>query len=146
MIDHFTVKVSDYKRSREFYLRALRPLGYEAVMEFEGMGGFGPKGKPYLWLHQDPPNVRPMHFAFAAPDRRSVDAFYAAAMRSGGKDNGPPGIRKDYHPNYYGAFVLDPDGHNVEAVCHRPERPAQPGPVARPKGRRAARKPARRRS
>lgn len=144
MIDHFTVKVSDYKRSREFYLRALRPLGYEAVMEFEGMGGFGPKGKPYLWLQQDPPNVRPMHFAFAAPDRKSVDAFYAAAMRSGGKDNGPPGIRKDYHPNYYGAFVLDPDGHNVEAVCHRPERPAKVG-RPRPKGRRAARKPTRRR-
>ncbi len=144
MIDHFTVKVSDYKRSREFYLRALKPLGYEAVMEFEGNGGFGPKGKPYLWLSQDPPNVRPMHFAFAAPDRKSVDAFHAAAVRSGGKDNGPPGIRKHYHPNYYGAFVLDPDGHNVEAVCHRPERPAKRRP-ARPKGRRAARKPARRR-
>ena len=145
MIDHFTVKVSDYKRSRDFYARALRPLGYQAVMEFEGMGGFGPKGKPFLWLSQDPANVRPMHFAFAAPDRRTVDAFYAAAMGWGARDNGPPGIRKDYHPNYYGAFVLDPDGHNVEAVCHRAERPARSRPSAGKKARRAARKPARRR-
>jgi catechol 2,3-dioxygenase-like lactoylglutathione lyase family enzyme len=140
MIDHFTVKVSDYKRSREFYLRALQPLGYEAVMEYQGGGGFGVKGKPDLWLSQDAPNVRPMHFAFAAPDRKAVDGFYAAAMGSGAKDNGPPGIRRDYHPNYYGAFVLDPDGHNVEAVCHRPERAAKPRRAARPKARRAAKR------
>jgi catechol 2,3-dioxygenase-like lactoylglutathione lyase family enzyme len=144
MIDHFTVKVSDYKRSREFYVRALAPLGYQAVMEFEGGGGFGVKGKPDLWLSQDAPNVRPGHFAFAAPDRKAVDAFYAAAMGTGGKDNGPPGLRKQYHPSYYGAFVLDPDGHNVEAVCHRPERAAKPRPAARAKGRRST-KPARRR-
>ena len=145
MIDHFTIKVSDYKRSREFYLRALAPLGYQAVMEFQGMGGFGAKGKPDLWLSQDAPNVRPAHFAFAAPDRKAVDAFYAAAMSSGARDNGPPGIRKDYHPNYYGAFVLDPDGHNVEAVCHRPEGAEKPRRAARPKARRVAKKPARRR-
>jgi predicted lactoylglutathione lyase len=81
-----------------------------------------------------------MHFAFAAPDRKAVDGFYAAAMGSGAKDNGPPGIRRDYHPNYYGAFVLDPDGHNVEAVCHRPERAAKPRRAARPKARRAAKR------
>ncbi|HEU4384065.1 MAG TPA: VOC family protein [Anaeromyxobacteraceae bacterium] len=144
MIDHFTVKVSDYRTSREFYTRALRPLGYLAVMEFEGMGGFGPKGKPFLWLSQDPDNVRSVHFAFTAPDRKAVDAFYAAALASGARDNGPPGIRRDYHPNYYAAFVLDPDGHNVEAVCHRPV-PAKRRPAARRKARRPARKAARRR-
>jgi catechol 2,3-dioxygenase-like lactoylglutathione lyase family enzyme len=146
MIDHFTVKVSDYKRSRDFYARALRPLGYEAVMEYEGGGGFGVKGKPDLWLSQEPENVRPMHFAFAASDRKVVDAFYAAAMGSGGKDNGPPGLRKQYHPDYYGAFVLDPDGHNVEAVCHRAKRPARLRPAAGKKARRAARKPRKRRA
>ena len=148
MIDHFTVKVSDYRRSREFYVKALAPLGYQAVMEYEGGGGFGPKGKPYLWLSQDPQNVRPMHFAFAAPDRKAVDAFYAAAMGSGARDNGPPGLRKHYHPDYYGAFVLDPDGHNVEAVCHRPEPAARARPAARRKAgkaHRTARRPSRRR-
>ncbi len=139
MIDHFTLKVSDYRKSKDFYVKALAPLGYAAVMEFPNMGGFGAQGKPDLWLSQDPENARAVHVAFRARDRKSVDAFYAAALGAGGRDNGPPGIRKDYHPNYYGAFVLDPDGHNVEAVCHESERRARP---ARRKAR-PARKPAR---
>ncbi len=120
MIDHFTLKVRDYAASKRFYLNALQPLGYELVMEFEGkMGGFGARGKPDLWLSEDPANVRPMHFAISATDRRAVDAFYQAATHAGALDNGKPGLRKEYHPSYYAAFVLDPDGHNVEAVCHR---------------------------
>jgi len=125
MIDHFTLKVSDYQRSKDFYVKALAPLEYAPVMEFPNMGGFGAKGHPDLWLSQDPENTRAAHVAFRAADRPAVDAFYAAAMAAGGRDNGPPGIRSDYHPNYYGAFVLDPDGHNIEAVCHAPERAAR---------------------
>ncbi len=121
MIDHFTLKVSDVQKAKAFYAAALKPLGYAVIMEFAGGAGLGAEGKPDLWLAQDPKNVRPMHFAFSARDRGTVDAFYAAALRAGAKDNGKPGIRKDYHPSYYGAFVLDADGHNVEAVCHRPE-------------------------
>ncbi len=121
MIDHFTLKVRDYHRSRDFYLEALKPLEYELVMEFEKTsGGLGAKGKPDLWLSQDPENVRPTHVAMRAKDRATVDAFYKAAMAAGAKDNGKPGLRTDYHPNYYAAFVFDPDGHNLEAVCHTP--------------------------
>ncbi len=127
MIDHFTLKVSDYQKSRDFYLKALAPLGYAPVMEFPpNMGGFGAKGHPDLWLSQDPENTRAAHVAFRAKDRPAVDAFYSAALGAGGRDNGPAGIRKDYHPSYYAAFVLDPDGHNLEAVCHDPEQAARP--------------------
>jgi len=146
MIDHFTLKVRDIGRSKEFYARALAPLGYAVEMEYQGGCGLGVAGKPDLWLSQDPDAVRPMHFAFQAADRKSVDAFHAAAMAAGGKDNGPPGIRKDYHPTYYGAFVLDADGHNVEAVCHKPEKTAKRRPAARPKARPAARRPKKGRS
>ena len=118
MIDHLTVKVSDYARSKPFYAGALKPLGYLPQMEFAAGAGFGVPGKPDLWIFQDPQNVRPMHFAFHTRDRKVVDAFHAAALASGGRDNGGPGIRKDYHPSYYAAFVYDPDGHNVEVVCH----------------------------
>ena len=120
MIDHFTLKVSDYARSKPFYVAALEPLGYAVAMEYGGGCGMGVAGKPDLWLVQDLENTRPMHFAFHTEDRGVVEAFHEAAMQAGGRDNGPPGIRKDYHPNYYGAFVLDPDGHNVEVVCHAP--------------------------
>jgi catechol 2,3-dioxygenase-like lactoylglutathione lyase family enzyme len=138
MIDHLTLKVSDYRKSKDFYVKALAPLGYAPVMEFPNMGGFGAQGKPDLWLSQDPENTRVTHVAFRARDRPAVDAFYAAALSAGGRDNGPPGIRTDYHPNYYGAFVLDPDGHNVEAVCHEPARAARPvRKKARPAGKRA---------
>ncbi len=141
MIDHLTVKVSDYAKSKPFYLAALEPLGYAVAMEYQGGAGFGAP-KPDLWIAQDPANVRPMHVAFAARDHATVDAFYSAAMAAGGRDNGPPGIRKDYHENYYAAFVYDPDGHNVEVVCHRPPAAAK---RARP-ARKAARKPARKAS
>jgi catechol 2,3-dioxygenase-like lactoylglutathione lyase family enzyme len=123
MIDHLTLKVSDYARSKPFYVAALKPLGYAVVMEYGGGCGMGVAGKPDLWLFQDLQNTRPTHLAFQAESRDAVDAFHEAALGAGAKDNGRPGIRKDYHPSYYAAFVLDPDGHNVEAVCHTPPLP-----------------------
>ena len=116
MIDHLMVKVRDLGRSRAFYAKALAPLGYEVVMEFGDSLGMGADKKPDLWLASG--KQEPLHLAFAAKDRKSVDAFHAAAIAAGGKDNGKPGLRKEYHPSYYGAFVIDPDGHNVEAVIH----------------------------
>jgi catechol 2,3-dioxygenase-like lactoylglutathione lyase family enzyme len=127
MLDHIGFGVSDFARSKAFYLAALAPLGYGVVMEFTpGPGeqhlGLGPPERPYFWIGTGPTlkGKGPLHVAFVAKDRAAVDAFYRAAMAAGGKDNGPPGLRPHYHPNYYGAFVLDPDGHNVEAVCHTP--------------------------
>ncbi len=128
MIDHYTLLVSDYERSKAFYLAALAPIGYAVVMEMTAeqmpelkgkAGGFGPNGKPYLWLRPSA-SVTPTHLAFAAPDRASVDAFHKAAMAAGATDHGAPGLRPHYHPNYYGAFVIDPDGYNIEVVCHAP--------------------------
>ncbi len=121
MIDHLTLKVRDAKKAKAFYSAALAPLGYEVLMEFQGSYGMGADKKPDLWIVQDPENTRPMHLAFTAPSRKAVDEFFAAALEAGGKDNGGPGIRKDYHPTYYAAFVLDENGHNLEAVIHRPE-------------------------
>ncbi len=121
MIDHLTLKVRNLTRAKAFYSAALKPIGYEVLMEFPGMLGMGADRKPDLWLAQDPENVRPVHLAFSAPSRKAVDAFHAAAVVAGGRDNGKPGIRKDYHPTYYAAFVFDDDGHNIEAVVHRPE-------------------------
>lgn len=118
MIDHVSVRVRDIRKSKAFFAAALAPLGYEVLMEFEGSVGLGADKKPDLWLAAG--KQEPLHLAFSAKDRKAVDAFYAAAIKAGGKDNGKPGIRKDYHPNYYGAFVIDPDGHNIEAVCHKP--------------------------
>jgi catechol 2,3-dioxygenase-like lactoylglutathione lyase family enzyme len=118
MIDHLSVHVRDLQKSKAFFAAALAPLGYGVLMEFEGSVGLGADKKPDLWLSAG--KQEPLHLAFAAKDRKAVDAFYAAAIKAGGKDNGKPGIRKDYHPNYYGAFVIDPDGHNIEAVCHKP--------------------------
>jgi catechol 2,3-dioxygenase-like lactoylglutathione lyase family enzyme len=120
MIDHSGVSVSDVARSKAFYRAALAPLGYTMLMEFEQFAGFGVAPKPDFWIGQDKPNVPPIHIAFRAESRAQVDAFYRAAMGAGGKDNGAPGLRPQYHPDYYGAFVLDPDGHNIEAVCHTP--------------------------
>jgi catechol 2,3-dioxygenase-like lactoylglutathione lyase family enzyme len=119
MIDHVGFAVSDYARSKRFYVDALAPLGYNLVMEFGDACGFGAGGKPDLWISHGTP-VAPLHIAILAPDRATVNAFHAAALRAGGRDNGAPGLRPQYHPNYYGAFVFDPDGHNVEAVCHTP--------------------------
>ncbi len=121
MIDHLTLKVRNMARARAFYTAALAPLGYEIVMEFEGTVGMGVDRKPDLWLAEDPQNTRPTHIAFVAPSRKAVDAFHAAALAAGGKDNGRPGLRPEYHATYYAAFVHDENGHNVEAVTHRPE-------------------------
>jgi len=120
MIDHTGVSVSDVAKSKTFYRAALAPLGYSLLMEFEQFAGFGVAPKPDFWIGQGVPNAPPVHVAFRADTRAQVDAFHRAAMAAGGRDNGPPGLRPHYHDNYYGAFVLDPDGHNVEAVCHTP--------------------------
>jgi len=121
MIDHLGLEVRDYLRSKDFYLAALAPLGIEVLMEFEGrIGGFGRDGKPFFWLREGEPAAG-IHVAFAAPDTDTVDAFYAAAIGAGGEDNGAPGLRTHYHANYYAAFVIGPDGHNIEAVCQLPQ-------------------------
>ncbi len=119
MIDHTGIAVSNMRRSKAFYAAALAPLGYSILMEFEQFAGFGVAPKPDFWIGEGAPNVPPIHVAFRADSRAQVDAFYKAAIAAGGRDNGAPGLREHYHPNYYGAFVLDPDGHNIEAVCHR---------------------------
>jgi catechol 2,3-dioxygenase-like lactoylglutathione lyase family enzyme len=133
MIDHLGIPVSDIVRATEFYLKALAPLGYGLVMEVSaaetGHGaavGFGPpgkdadfqSGKPSFWIGEGERLGGHVHVAFVAPSRAAVDAFYRAALNAGGKNNGPPGLRPHYHANYYAAFVFDPDGNNIEAVCH----------------------------
>jgi len=121
MLDHMGLNVSDYERSKAFYERALAPLDITLLMEpVPGAAGFGANQKPFFWVTTRGPAQTGIHFAFEAGDRETVDAFHAAALEAGGTDNGAPGVRDIYHPNYYGAFVLDPDGNNVEAVCHRP--------------------------
>jgi catechol 2,3-dioxygenase-like lactoylglutathione lyase family enzyme len=127
MLDHVGLTVSDFARSRAFYVAALAPLGYTPVMDvtkeqtggYEG-AGFGVDGKPSFWIGNGAKTSGPIHVAFVAKSRDDVDRFYAAAIAGGARDNGPPGIREHYHPNYYGAFVLDADGNNIEAVCHAP--------------------------
>lgn len=121
IIDHIGLAVSDYDKSKEFFCRALAPLGIELVMEVQGWAGLGKGGKPEFWFGAGGQKQNPLHIAFIADNRDQVKAFHAAALAAGGTDNGLPGIREIYHPNYFGAFVIGPDGHNVEAVCHRPE-------------------------
>ena len=119
MLDHIGIRVADYERSKQFYTAALAPLGYQLFMEGSSGAGFRKEMIPDFWVKQGA--VAPtVHVAFSSPDRATVDAFYKAALAAGGRDNGPPGLRPQYHPNYYGAFILDPDGYNIEAVCHRP--------------------------
>jgi catechol 2,3-dioxygenase-like lactoylglutathione lyase family enzyme len=120
MIDHVGLGVRDLERGEAFYQQALLPLGYRLLMERDGSAGFGMGGKPDFWIHGNRPVSGPVHVAVASPDRATVDAFHAAALAAGGTDNGAPGLRPQDHDTYYGAFVLDPDGNNVEAVCHRP--------------------------
>jgi catechol 2,3-dioxygenase-like lactoylglutathione lyase family enzyme len=123
MLDHLGISVADYDKSKRFFLQALAPLGYELVMEFGGeAAGLGVAGRPDFWLAKGDGSAKsgPAHICFAAPSRAIVDAFHKAALAAGGKDNGAPGLRTQYHPTYYGAFVFDPDGNNVEAVCHTP--------------------------
>ncbi|MFT3768723.1 MAG: VOC family protein [Minicystis sp.] len=127
ILDHLGITVTNYVRSKEFYAKALAPLGIGQIMEFGEACGFGRDGKPDFWIGTKPDfqseaqakSPTPVHVAFAANSREDVDAFYAAAIAAGGKDNGAPGLRPQYHPGYYGAFVLDLDGNNVEAVVHR---------------------------
>jgi catechol 2,3-dioxygenase-like lactoylglutathione lyase family enzyme len=127
ILDHVGLNVTDYARSKAFYERALAPLGITPIMEFGTACGFGRDGKPELWIgsgqasYQSPEQVSvitPIHVGIRAADRAQVDAFHAAAVAAGARDFGQPGLRPEYHPEYYGAFVLDPDGHNIEAVCH----------------------------
>lgn len=122
MYDHVGLKVKNVARSVGFYRAALGPLGHELASQDESSAGLGPKGAPALWLSASPAgpaSVQGVHIAFAAPSREAVDAFHAAGLAAGGRDNGAPGLRKDYAPNYYAAFLIDPDGNNVEAVCLR---------------------------
>ena len=120
-LDHVGLDVSDYEASKAFYEPALAPLGITLMMEpIEGIGGFGAEF-PFFWIGQRERGPDSgTHVAFRTESRDTVDAFHAAAVAAGGKDNGGPGLREIYHPHYYGAFVLDPDGNNVEAVCHNP--------------------------
>jgi catechol 2,3-dioxygenase-like lactoylglutathione lyase family enzyme len=120
MIDHISLRVTNFQKSKDFYLKALAPLGYTLIMEFPEGLGLGVGGKPDFWITQVP-TTTPVHIAFVAKDRKTVDAFHEAALAAGGSDFGKPGPRPEYHPGYYGAFILDPDGHNIEAVSHKPE-------------------------
>ena len=128
MIDHLGIAATDFAASKAFYDAALGALQIVPVMEvtpeqtggYHGVG-YGAEGKPFFWLGNNGPRGQGMHIAFAARSRAAVAAFYDAALNAGGQDYGAPGLRPHYHPNYYGAFVLDPDGINVEAVCHSPE-------------------------
>ena len=120
MIDHTGVAVSDVAKSKAFYKAALAPLGYAVIMEFDAAAGFGVPPKPDFWMGKAFGGVSHVHVAFHAETRAQVVAFYKAAIAAGCKENGPPGLRPHYHATYYGAFVLDPDGHNIEAVCHAP--------------------------
>jgi catechol 2,3-dioxygenase-like lactoylglutathione lyase family enzyme len=120
ILDHIGIAVTDLAKSTEFYKQALAPLGITLVMEVPAIAaGFGKDKKPDFWIG-DARGEKPsrVHVSFVAPGRAAVKAFYEAALAAGAKDNGPPGVREMYHPNYYGAFVLDLDGHNIEAVCH----------------------------
>lgn len=121
IIDHLGIAVSDYQTSKKFYSQCLAPLGIQLVMEVQGWGGFGKDGKPEFWFGPADQAHTQMHIAFSASSREEVDRFYQAALDAGASDNGAPGLRPEYHPHYYGAFVFDPDGHNIEAVCHKPD-------------------------
>jgi catechol 2,3-dioxygenase-like lactoylglutathione lyase family enzyme len=127
MIDHTGFTVRDFAKSKAFYEKALAPLGYAVIMELPAsatghgdVAGLGVPPKPDFWIAGGQPSEPRIHIAFRAESREIVDAFYRAAIAAGGRDNGKPGLRPHYHPDYYGAFVLDPDGYNVEAVCHEP--------------------------
>ncbi|HEY2685620.1 MAG TPA: VOC family protein [Steroidobacteraceae bacterium] len=126
MIDHTGVSVSNYAKAKAFYVKALGAIGYQLLAEFsrevtggKQVAGFGEPPKPDFWIGTGTPNQPPVHIAFRVSSRTLVDEFYRAALSAGGHDNGAPGPRPHYHENYYGAFVLDPDGHNIEAVCHQ---------------------------
>jgi catechol 2,3-dioxygenase-like lactoylglutathione lyase family enzyme len=136
VLDHINLRVADYARSKQFYQAALAPLGYKLAMEVDSGAGFSKGYIPSFWIKAGvPPASGPLappvpfegcggpylHVAFSSDTRAAVDAFHRAALAAGGRDNGGPRLRTEYHANYYGAFILDPDGYNIEAVCHKPE-------------------------
>jgi catechol 2,3-dioxygenase-like lactoylglutathione lyase family enzyme len=137
VLDHVTLRVHDLAASKAFYVSVLKPLGYEVAMDFPEGLGMGVGGKPDFWLTEDRV-ASPQHLAFAAPSRAAVDAFHAAGLAAGGRDNGAPGLRVHYHPNYYGAFIDDPSGHHIEAVIHRPPATAGAKGKAKASPRKAA--------
>ncbi|MHC2331796.1 VOC family protein [Bradyrhizobium sp. USDA 4454] len=121
MLDHVTIGIGDIERSKAFYDAALRSLGISRLYaEGDAFAGYGVHPKAFFWIGRRSTPQTGAHIAFTANDRATVDRFYEDAIKAGGRDNGRPGIRPHYHANYYGAFVLDPDGHNIEAVCHAP--------------------------
>jgi catechol 2,3-dioxygenase-like lactoylglutathione lyase family enzyme len=121
MLDHVTIGVSDLERSKTFYDKALKAIGIERLYSEDAVSsGYGADNKAFFWIGLKRSAITGVHVAFAVPDRAAVDRFYAAAVDAGGRDNGKPGLRPNYYPYYYGAFVLDPDGHNIEAVCRHP--------------------------
>jgi catechol 2,3-dioxygenase-like lactoylglutathione lyase family enzyme len=134
MIDHTGVRVSDFARAKAFYRAALAPIGYQLLLEFpatvtgsgDDVAGFGVPEEADFWIAAGQANEPPLHVAFRVGGRVLVDAFHRAALAAGGRDNGAPGLRPQYHPDYYSAYVLDPDGHNIEVVCRAPE-PLAPG-------------------
>ena len=119
MLDHVTIGVSNIERSKTFYDEALSPLGIQRLFAEGEAFGYGTSGKPFFWIALREAVRTGTHIAFTAADRATVDRFYDAGLAAGGRHNGKPGLRPHYHANYYGAFILDPDGHNIEAVCHR---------------------------
>ncbi|WP_414755246.1 VOC family protein [Anabaena sp. CCY 9910] len=128
MIDHTGVIVSNFERSKSFYAAALEPVGLSLIAEYSAsmtgatdIAGFGQPPEAEFWITRGHPGSIPVHVAFRVHNHTAVKAFYNAALAAGGRDNGAPGFRPHYHPNYYAAFVLDPDGHNIEAVCYQPE-------------------------
>ncbi|UTW46286.1 VOC family protein [bacterium SCSIO 12696] len=121
MIDHISLTVTDLDNTKAFFSQALEPLGIALVMEVEGWAGYGAEGKPEIWFGQQDLSQRPMSISFRAETRSQVNGFYEAALAAGGLDNGSPDIRENYHPSYYSAFVIGPDGHNIEVVCHEVE-------------------------
>jgi len=143
VLDHITLRVHDLAASKAFYVSVLKPLGYEVVMDFPEGLGLGVGGKPDFWLTEDRV-ASPQHLAFSAPSRAGVDAFHAAGLAAGGRDNGAPGLRVHYHPNYYGAFIDDPSGHHIEAVIHTPPAGAKGKKAAKAKAapKKAAKKAA----
>ena len=129
IFDHLGIKVANFNKSKAFYQAAFETLGITLLMEFDKMAGFGRNGKPDFWIGEGATDFMsaeqakvntPIHIAFVAKGRKAVDAFYKAAISAGALDHGKPGLRPEYHPHYYGAFVLDFDGNNIEAVCHDP--------------------------
>jgi catechol 2,3-dioxygenase-like lactoylglutathione lyase family enzyme len=144
MIDHVSLRVQDLPRAVAFYRAALAPLGYDVLAEFPQAVGMG-AGKPFLWITQARQTPTPAHLAFAS-ERGRIDAFHAAALVAGGTDNGPPGVRADYHPHYYAAYIYDPEGNNIEVVCHDDPAVQKAAPARaaakRAAPKRAGRKPA----